>query len=71
MEQQNFAQRLRKFRKEARLTQEELAGKINVSAMTLRRWEWGERQPRMEEIKKLCEVLHVTEAELLNEPQTR
>ena len=23
----------------------------------------------MEEIKKLCEVLHVTEAELLNEPQ--
>ena len=37
--------------------------------MTVRRWEWGERQPRMEEIKKLCEVLHVSEAELLNEPQ--
>ena len=69
MEQKNFAQRLRKFRKEARLTQEELANLINVSPMTLRRWEWNERQPRMEEIKKLCEILHVTEAELMNEPQ--
>ena len=69
MELKNFAQRLKSFRKEARLTQEDLAEKINVSIMTVKRWEWGKRQPRMEDIKKLCEVLHVTEAELLNEPQ--
>ncbi len=69
MKERTFAQRLREIRKRIGITQEELANKINVSSKTLQRWEWGERQPRMEELKKLCEVLHVTEAELLNEPQ--
>ena len=69
MELKNFAQQLKKFRKKAGLTQEELAYKIDVSLMTLKRWEWNQRQPRIKEIKKLCEVLHVSEAELLNEPQ--
>lgn len=68
MELKNFAQRLKSFRKGARLTQEDLAEKINVSVMTVKRWEWGKRQPRMEDIKNLCEVLHVTEAELLKKP---
>ena len=69
MELKNFAQRLRFFRKKARLTQEELAEKIQISLMTLKRWEWNERQPRIDDIQKLCEVLHVSEADLLNEPQ--
>ena len=69
MPEKTFAQRLKKIRKHARITQEKLADEINTSIMTVRRWEWGERTPRMEEIKKLCEVLHVSEAELLNEPQ--
>ena len=69
MELKNFAQQLKKFRKKAGLTQEELAYKIDVSLMTLKRWEWNQRQPRIKEIKKLCEVLHVSEAELLNAPQ--
>ena len=69
MKERTFAQRLREIRKRIGITQEELANKINVSSKTLQRWEWGERQPRMEELKKLCEALHVTEAELLNEPQ--
>lgn len=69
MEDKNFAQRLKELRRKARLTQEELANLVKVSPITERRWEWGERTPRMEEIKKLVEVLHVSEAELLNEPQ--
>ena len=69
MKERTFAQRLREIRKRIGITQEELANKINVSSKTLQRWEWGERQPRMEELKKLCEALHVTEAELMNEPQ--
>ena len=69
MELKNFAQRLKKFRKKAGLTQEKLADKIRVSTMTVKRWEWNQREPRLEEIKKLVEVLHVSEAELLNEPQ--
>ena len=69
MEQKNFSQRLKNLRKKAGLTQEEIADKLKISAMTYRRWEWNERQPRMEEIQKLCEVLHVSESELLNGPQ--
>ena len=39
--------------------------------MTIRRWEWGQRVPRLEEIKKLAEVLQVSESELLNGPVTK
>ncbi|MBR1486152.1 MAG: helix-turn-helix transcriptional regulator, partial [Synergistaceae bacterium] len=56
-------------RKKLSLLQEKLAEFLNIASKTVQRWEWGKRQPRMEEIKKLCEVLHVSEAELLNEPQ--
>ena len=36
--------------------------------MTIRRWESGQREPRASEIAKLCEVLGVSEAELLRGP---
>ena len=36
--------------------------------MTVRRWESGQREPRASEITKLCEVLGVSEAELLRGP---
>lgn len=38
--------------------------------MTVRRWESGLREPRASDIKKLCEVLRVTEDELLNGPKS-
>ena len=62
-----FGQRLRIFRKRAGLTQGELAELIGISEITIRRWELDQRQPRMEEIKKLAEVLHVSETELCND----
>lgn len=37
--------------------------------MTVRRWEWGQRVPRLEEIKHLAEALGVTVEELLNGPR--
>ena len=69
MSEQNFAQRLKSFRKRAGLTQEKLAELVKVSMMTVCRWEWGERVPRMDDIKNLCEVLHVSEADLFNDTQ--
>lgn len=36
--------------------------------MTIRRWEWGERQPRIDDIKALAIALSVSENELLNDP---
>ena len=67
-ESEGFAQRLRELRKKAGLTQEGLAEATKISAMTVRRWEWGQRVPRMDEIKQLAEALHVSETELLNGP---
>ena len=65
-DKENFAQRLKRLRKQAGLNQEELAHETEFSIMTIRRWEWGERTPRLEEIQKLAKALHVSEDELLN-----
>ena len=56
---------LRKWRKERGLSQGELAARIGVHVNTLIRWESGDREPRASDIAKLCEVLGVSEAELL------
>jgi transcriptional regulator with XRE-family HTH domain len=61
---------LKLLRKRANLTQSSLAESIGVHEVTLRRWEKADTsfQPRASDITKLCEVLNVTEAELLNGP---
>ena len=66
MEDNSFAQRLRKLREKAGFTQEQLAELIGVHEATIRRWELSQRQPRLEEIKKLAEALNLPENELLN-----
>ena len=66
-----FAPHLRDLRKQSGLSQDELAELVEISVMTIRRWEWGQRVPRLEEIKKLAEVLQVSESELLNGPVTK
>lgn len=70
-EDSGFSQHLKDLRKQAGLSQSDLAKLVNVSLLTVFRWENEERQPRLEEIKKLAEVLHVSESELLNGPATR
>ena len=57
---------IRYYRKRNNLSQKKLSELVNVSFSTVRRWEKNEREPRASDIKKLCEVLNVTEAELLN-----
>ena len=64
-----FAQRIRDFRARKGMSQEQLADLVKVSVMTVRRWEWGQRVPRLEEIKNLAEALEVTVEELLNGPR--
>ena len=65
-DKETFAERLRRLRNNAGLSQAELAYKVDVVEITIRRWESGLRQPRMKDIQKLAEALHVTEDELLN-----
>lgn len=69
MNNKEFAERLRELRKKAGLTQSGLAETIKLSIKTIQRWEQNERQPRMDEIKKLAQALNVTDDELLNGKQ--
>ena len=64
-----FNERLKVLRKRAGLTQEEFANAVKVSMMTVCRWEWGQRAPRLEEIKRIAQALNVTDDELLNGPK--
>ena len=63
-----FSQQLKIFRKRAGLTQEELAERLNLSYMTIRRWETMKITPRFDEIQKIAKILSCTESELLNGP---
>ncbi len=64
---ETFGERLRALRKKSGLTQEQLADAVNVSLKTVQRWEFNERQPRIEEVKALAKALGVSEADLLND----
>ena len=66
--EQGLGQRLRELRKRAGLTQEKLAEMLDVSYMTIRRWESEKIIPRMDEVKQLAEALNVSKSELLNGP---
>lgn len=59
------------FRKKRGIEQALLAEKLNVHVITVSRWERGISEPRASEIAKLCEVLGVSEAELLRGPQSK
>ena len=56
------------LRKKRGIRQEELAQLLEINTATLSRWENGHFEPNATSIKKLCEVLHCTESELLNGP---
>lgn len=62
---------IRHYRKRVGLTQLRLSEAVKCSIDSVRRWESGQREPRASEIAKLCEVLGVSEAELLRGPQSK
>ena len=61
-----IGQRLKKARKEKNLTQEELAEKIDVSIAFLSRIERGSSQINLKRLSQICEILGITEGEILN-----
>lgn len=54
----NFAKRLKKLRKEAELTQKELANKIGVSRATVAGYETKGKEPSYETLSKISKVLN-------------
>lgn len=61
-----IGERLKKARKERGLTQEQLAEKIDVSIAFLSRIERGNSQINLKRLTQICELLNVTEGDILN-----
>lgn len=56
---------LKKIRKLNQLTQKELAEKMDLAEITIRKYENGERKPSIEMVEKLAATLKVTPLDLL------
>lgn len=61
-----IGERLKKARREKHLTQEQLAEKIDVSIAFLSRIERGSSQINLKRLSQICELLDVTEGDILN-----
>lgn len=57
--------RIKELRKKKKLTQEELAEKINVTKLTISRWERGERIPKSDKANEIAKLFNVPVSYLL------
>ena len=55
-----------KLRKDCKLSQEQLAEKVDVTRQTISNWELGETSPNPEQLKLLSKSLNISIDELLN-----
>ena len=60
-----IGKRIQKYRKEKGLTQEELAGIMEVSPQAVSKWETDASCPDMGLVPKLCRTLGMTSDELI------
>lgn len=58
--------RIRKYRKDRGLTQEQLADMINVSKSRISNWEQGINRPDADVLADMCRALNVSPSELLD-----
>ena len=68
MNSKDFGKRVADLRKGKRLTQSELAEKLNISNKAVSRWETGEGYPEITILPTLAKELGVTIDELLKDP---
>lgn len=61
----DFNNRLYELRKKKGLSQEELAGRINVSRQTVSKWEVGDSTPDMEKMIALSDLFEISLDELV------
>ena len=55
------------LRKEAQMSQAELAILLGVSEMTISNYERGEREPSIEMLKRIADIFNVTVDELISD----
>lgn len=66
-----FGEKIQKLRKEAGLSQEELAYQLDVSRQAISKWERDNGYPETENIIRMSKIFHVTLDYLLNEEETQ
>ena len=59
-----FGQRLVYLRTKYELSQEELAFRVGVSVMTVRRWEHGYHGPEFDRLEKIAKAFNISLQEL-------
>ena len=65
MDQEKIGKFIAKCRKENKLTQAQLAEKLNVSDKSISRWENGKTMPDISLFEPLCDILNISIIELL------
>ena len=63
----NLGERLFKLRRDKKLSQEEVAEKLNVTRQTISKWETDQSVPDFDKIVPLCELYGITPNELFIE----
>lgn len=61
----SLGQRLFELRKLKHLSQEEVAGKLNVTRQTISKWETDQSSPELDKIIPICELFEITTDELI------
>lgn len=62
-----FGDNLRNLRKSKKLSQEDLAEKMNVSRQSVSKWETGDAYPEMNNLLELCKIFHCHINDLVND----
>lgn len=65
----NIGKKIKKYRKLKKLTQKQLANQIEISEMSIRRYERGERQPTIDVLNLIANALDIDTSELLVSPE--
>ena len=60
-----FSERLRELRKQAGLTQDDVAGRVHLDKQTISQYELGKREPDFEKLERLCDFFNVSTDYLL------
>ena len=61
-----FGENLKIIRKSKKMSQEELAEKLNVSRQSVSKWETGESYPEMNNILELCKIFNIKINDLIH-----
>ncbi|MBO4940325.1 MAG: helix-turn-helix transcriptional regulator [Clostridia bacterium] len=56
----NYGKILKELREEKKLSQTQLAEKLDISQSSLGRYELQQSEPRLSDIKKICEFFEIT-----------